>query len=129
MTSGLFAGTPRFGHALDAIVKASSLVESVTRDDLGDGDCLVIETRNSTYSLSPLRDGTYSVVGGWFDKKGLSPCRVAVNGCTFGGRAIASRVLAAPGLFLEFAHRVTTTRIREVRVLRSRQPVAVDPAG
>lgn len=119
MTSGIFAGTPRLGRRLDAIVEASALVQGVTREDVRDGDCLVIETRNSTYSLCPLGDGTFSVVGGWFDRKGLSPCRVAVNGCTFGGRAISSRLLAAPGLFLEFANRVTTTRILEVRILRA----------
>jgi hypothetical protein len=117
--SGPSAFQPRAGYTLDAIVHAASVVPAVTRDDLREGDCLVVETRNSAYSLCPLGDGTYSVVGGWFDKKGLSPCRVAVNGCTFGGRSISSRVLAAPGLFLEFANRVTTTRIQRVRVLRA----------
>jgi len=119
MTSGGPAGPRRRGYALDAVVRASALVQGVTRDDLREGDCLFVETRNSTYALLPLGDGTFSVVGGWFDKQALSPCRVAVNGCTFGGRAISSRLLAAPGLFLEFANRVTTTRIMNVHILRT----------
>ena len=118
----MLAGPLKRGYALDALARASATVHGVTRDDLRDGDCLIVATRNSTYALCPLGDGTFSVVGGWFDKKGLSPCRVAVNGCTFGGRAINSRLLAAPGLFLEFANHVTTTRILEVRVLRTTVP-------
>lgn len=119
MNSGMSAGPARPGFALDEVARASASVRGVTRDDLRDGDCLVIETRNSTYSLCPLGDGTFSVVGGWFDREGLSPCRIAVNGCTFGGHAISSRLLAAPGLFLEFGNRVRTTRILDVRILRA----------
>jgi len=71
------------------------------------------------YSLCLLDDGTYSVAGGWFDRDGESPRRVGVNGCTFGGRAIRTDVVAVPGLHLEFENSVTTTRIRDARVLRS----------
>jgi hypothetical protein len=106
------------GRALDVLVAAMDRLPAVLRTDMRSGDWLVVRTRNSVYSLCLLEDGTYSVAGGWFDRNGTSPQRVGVNGCTFGGRAIKSDVLAAPGLFLEFDNRVTTTRIRDARVLR-----------
>lgn len=107
------------GRPLDILVAESDRLPAVTRGDLRSGDWLVVTTCNSVYSLCLLEDGTYSVAGGWFDRQGVSPQRVGVNGCTFGGRAIKSDVVAAPGLFLEFDNRVTTTRIQEARVLRS----------
>ena len=45
------------------------------------------------------------------------PGIVGINGCTWGGSVIHSDILAAPGLFLEFANGVTTTRIRSVFVV------------
>jgi hypothetical protein len=112
-------GSPTPGRDLDALAAESDQLQVVTRADLRSGDWLVIKTRNSVYSLCLLEDGTYSVAGGWFDRNGVSPQRVGVNGCTFGGSAIKSDVVAGRGLFLEFDNRVTTTRIREARVLRS----------
>ena len=106
------------GRALDALAAEADRLPAVLRADLRSGDFLVVTTRNSVYSLCLLEDGTYSVAGGWFDRHGDSPQRVGIAGCTFGGRAIKSDVVAAPGLFLEFENRVTTTRIREARVLR-----------
>ena len=102
---------------LDAITEASEHVSAVSRSDLKVGDWVVVTTRNSVYSLCLLEDGTYSVAGGWFDRTGESPRRIGVAGCTFGGRAIRSQVIAAPGLFLEFENSVTTTRIIDAKVL------------
>jgi hypothetical protein len=106
------------GTPLDTLAAEADRLPAVLRTDLRSGDWLLVKTRNSVYSLCLLEDGTYSVAGGWFDRNGDSPQRVGVNGCTFGGRAIKSDILAAPGLFLEFENRVTTTRIREARILR-----------
>ena len=107
------------GRPLDALAAEVDRLPAVLRRDLRSGDWLVVTTRNSVYSLCLLEDGSYSVAGGWFDRNGESPQRLGVNGCTFGGRAIKSDVVAAPGLFLEFENRVTTTRIQEARILRS----------
>jgi len=106
------------GTPLDTLAAEVDRLPAVLRADLRSGDWLLVTTRNSVYSLCLLDDGSYSVAGGWFDRNGDSPQRVGVNGCTFGGRAIKSDVVAAPGLFLEFENRVTTTRIQEARVLR-----------
>ena len=106
------------GTPLDTLAAEVDRLPAVLRADLRSGDWLLVTTRNSVYSLCLLDDGTYQVAGGWFDRNGDSPQRVCVNGCTFGGRAIKSDVVAAPGLFLEFENRVTTTRIQQARVLR-----------
>ncbi len=105
-------------RTLEAIVKHAQGVPAVQRGDLNLGDWVVVTTRNSTYSIRVLGNNLYSVSGGWFDQRNLSPQRIAVNGCTWGGTAIKNDIVAAPGLFLEFANRVKTTRIQEVKVLR-----------
>ena len=66
-------------------------------------------------------DATYSISGGWFDSQGLSPARLSIAGCTWGGSVIKQDIVAACGLRLEFGNRVVTTRIREVRVVRSEE--------
>lgn len=116
-------GTRSPGRSLAALAAEAERLAAITRSALRPGDWVVVTTRNSVYSLCLLEDGSYSVAGGWFDRSGLSPQRVGVAGCTFGGRAIHSDVVAAPGLFLEFDNQVTTTRIREVRVLRDASPL------
>jgi hypothetical protein len=111
-------GVPSQVRSLAALAEQAERINAITRSALSPGDWVVVTTRNSVYSLCLLEDGNYSVAGGWFDRSGASPQRVGVAGCTFGGRAIHSEVVAAPGLFLEFDNQVTTTRIRDARILR-----------
>jgi hypothetical protein len=93
----------------------------VRRDELELGDQLLVTTRNSIYSIYVLQEGLYSVSGGWFDRRGLSPSKVAINGCTWGGRAIKVDILAASGLHLEFGNNVVTSRITNYQVIRCRE--------
>ncbi|MFQ5695971.1 MAG: hypothetical protein ACE5HB_08280, partial [Terriglobia bacterium] len=86
---------------------------------LRSGDWVLVTTKNSLYSICVLERDLYSVSGGWFDREGDSPQRVAINGCTWGGRALKHDIVAAPGLFLEFGNQVLTTRIQSVRVIRA----------
>ena len=91
---------------------------AVTRkQDLRLGDRVVVTTKNSVYCLDALGGDLFHVSGGWFERS-AAPRLVTVNGCTFGGTAICTDIVAAPGLFLEFGNLVSTTRIREVRVVR-----------
>ncbi len=106
-------------RTLSAIVDHSQQIEPVRKKDLANGDLIVVKTRNSTYSICVVGPELYTVSGGWFDRQSSAPFTVAVNGCTWGGSAIKSDILAAPGLFLEFANRVRTTRIQQVDVYRS----------
>lgn len=84
------------------------------------GDRVLVMTRNSLYTIWVLGDGRYWVWGGWFDRQGISPQRVAINGCTWGGTAIKHDIVAARGLRLEFGNTVLTTRIEQIRVIRAR---------
>jgi hypothetical protein len=123
MADPLTTGVHDLGvRTLDAIVRHGSEVNSVGKKDVGLGDYIVIETRNSSYTMMVLGDNNYSVSGGWFDRQGLSPMRVSINGCTWGGTAIKHDIVAAPGLFLEFSNQVKTTRIQQVRVVKSETP-------
>ena len=123
LTGPLPDGEPKqsgYVRTLGAIVEQSRRSDAVRKSDLGCGDQVIVRTRNSVYSLWATGDGTFVVTGGWFDKQNASPMTVAINGCTYGGSVIRHDVVAAPGLFLEFANNVSTTRIKEVRILRHR---------
>jgi hypothetical protein len=104
-------------YTLDALVEHSRTLEEIRKDELRCGDRVVVTTRNSRYTIWALGDGHYWVWGGWFDRRGVSPCRVTINGCTWGGSAIKHDILVARGLFLEFGNRVLTTRIQNVCVI------------
>ena len=104
-------------RTVEAILGQAKLCRPVCKADLTRGSRLVVLTENSVYSIEVLEDATYSVRGGWFDRQGLSPIRISIAGCTFGGTAIKNDIVAACGLHLEFGNRVVTSRIREVRVI------------
>lgn len=107
------------GHSLEKIVNGAVQLKQVRKEELQFGDLVLITTRNSDYSVCVLEDETYIVSGGWFARKGLSPTKVSITGCTWGGSIIKVDTLAACGLRMEFGNRVITTTIRKVRVIRS----------
>ena len=111
-------GVERQGRTLERLVAHSKRLQAIDKNDLQCGDRVVVRTRNSIYSLLLLGGNEYYVSGGWFDRKGLSPLRTTVNGCTWGGCAIKLDLVAARGLFLEFGNLVTTTSIQEFQVIR-----------
>ncbi len=108
-------------RSLDTLVRHVERLEGIHKDELRQGDWVLVDTLNSLYSIYVQGDGKYTVSGGWFDRKGLAPATLTINGCTWGGRAIKSDWVAAPGLCLEFGNAVITTRIRRVRVIRAEE--------
>ena len=113
---------PRFEEraaTLDRLTARSADIEGVWVDDVCPGDWVIVRTRNSVYSLLANADGTYDAAGGWFTREQHSGAGLRVAGCTWGGAALLTRMVAAPGMFLEFGNTVRTTRIREVRLIRS----------
>ncbi len=106
------------GHKLEKIVESTSHLSQVRKTELQFGDMVLIKTRNSLYSISVLESDYYLVSGGWFDRKGLSPTKASISGCTWGGSIIKVDTLAACGLRLEFGNRVLTTPIQKVYVVR-----------
>jgi hypothetical protein len=112
---------------LRSLVEKLSCFGGVRKSDLHQGDWVLVQTRNSTYSIYCLGEDLYSVSGGWFDRKGLAPATTTINGCTFGGHVIHTGMVAARGLFLEFGNKVVTTRIQDIRVIRrDDQPQSVN---
>jgi hypothetical protein len=111
MQSGIYTPT------LDDRVQQLPFLEAVEKRELAAGDWVFVTTKNSVYAICVIGNGQYSVSGGWFDREGRSPQRVGINGCTWGGSLIKEDIVAARGLFLEFANRVLTTRIQDVRVV------------
>jgi len=105
-------------RTLSAIIDRAGRLDAVYKRDLEFGDRLVVTTRNSTYTIHASPEGRYTVSGGWFDRHGLSPTDVAINGCTWGGHAIKEDILAAQGLHLEFENNVVTSRILWYQVIR-----------
>ena len=51
----------------------------------------------------------------------MSPVRLSIAGCTWGGSVIKNDIVAACGLHLEFGNRLLTSRIRDVLVIRAGQ--------
>jgi len=103
---------------LSTLAKECDSAKEVRKDDLYLGDWLLVTTANSRYVIRPLRDGNYSVSGGWFDKNDLSPFKTSITGCTWGGSAIKLNIVAALGRHLEFGNRVVTSSIRGFSVFR-----------
>ena len=103
---------------IDDLAEAAGVVGGVKRGDLDPGDRVIVSTRNSMYSLTALHDGTFDVSGGWFEREQAGEVTIEVLGCTAGGHAIFTDQIAAPGLFMEFADGLRTTRIRSVRRIR-----------
>ncbi len=93
--------------------------EAIRKTELRRGDRVVVETENSVYTIRVADDSNYEIAGGWFDRNGGAPARTAINGCTWGGSIIQTRVVAARGLRLEFANRVVTSPIRQFWVVRA----------
>jgi hypothetical protein len=104
-------------RTLDRLSQSAEEIDGVWTDSVEPGDWIVVRTRNSMYSLAPLGRGRFRVTGGWFAQNGGDQ-EVRIAGCTWGGAAIHTRLLAAVGMFLEFDNGVRTTRIRDVRVIR-----------
>jgi hypothetical protein len=117
MENGNRAMTARF-RTMNAMLEQLRLSSAVRKADLGRGDCVLVTTEHSVYSIQLLEDATYCIRGGWFDRQKLSPVTGSVAGCTWGGTAINRDIIAACGLHLEFGNRVVTSRIREVLVIR-----------
>jgi hypothetical protein len=117
-------GERRIAVPLEALAAASDRIAGVRRSDLAAGDRVLVSTRNSIYTLVARSDGRFEVAGGWYARRadrGAESPTVAVLGCTAGGRALFTAIVAAPGMFLEFGDGTRTTRIRHVR------RIAADP--
>ncbi|MCG8607306.1 hypothetical protein MJD09_20280 [bacterium] len=109
----------KLGQSLTRIVEGTDHLKQIHKSDLQFGDMLCIRTCNSDYLIRVLDNGFYLVSGGWFDHHGLSPMRLKITGCTWGGSIIKLDIAAACGLCLEFSNRVITSPINKVNLIRN----------
>jgi len=105
-------------RTLDLLCDNARTIDGIWAEDVEPGDRLVVQTENSTYLLTALPNRLFRVSGGWFSAQGLDDLEVRIVGCTWGGRAILTRLVAAPGMCIEFDNTVQTTSVHEVRLFR-----------
>ena len=125
MTQTATSSATRPSLDLSAVCDGCGGLDALYKRDLLPGDWALVSTRNSEYLIGRGPDGRYLVSGGWFEANGSSPASLDVLGCTFGGHAIHTEILAAPGLFLEFEGGVKTTRIQALRHYHGAAELAV----
>jgi hypothetical protein len=101
-------------YTLENIINQLGRMFTLYKSQLRPGDRLYLKTCNSLYSIQVVDDGHYLVSGGWFDKHNLSPFRIKISGCTFGGSIIKTDIIAAPGLRLEFENRLVTSPVQKI---------------
>jgi hypothetical protein len=111
-------GSTEGSRTLDSLSENARTIEGIWAEDVEPGDRLIVHTQNSVYSLIALPNGLFRVSGGWFSAQGLEEVELRIVGCTWGGRAILTRLVAAPGMCIEFENTVQTTSVREVHLFR-----------
>lgn len=87
---------------------------NIYKHSLRKGDQVYLKTINSIYVIKVTELGEYLVSGGWFDRQNLSPQKINIRGCTWGGSAIKTDIVAAPGLCIEFGNNLITSKIHKV---------------
>ncbi len=102
------------GYDLAAITSSATRAEGINRLDMRPGDVLIVKTRNSVYAVRALGESSFSVSGGWFDRKFGGPFQTTIAGCTWGGTVLKRDLVAACGMHLEFGNRVVTSTIQKV---------------
>lgn len=107
--------------AIEALTEVADRIVGVRRRDVEPGDRVMVATLNSMYSLAAGADGSFLVSGGWYARAGRGEQRLEVHGCTAGGTALFTDLVAAPGLFLELSDGTQTTRIVSVRLIKRRR--------
>jgi len=92
--------------------------EIIFRESLRFGDLIEVTTKNSTYMLFVVDNKNFLASGGWFGRKGRTPSRVQIPGCTWGGSAIKLDVVAVRGLCIEFQDKAVTSRVLGMKIHR-----------
>ena len=102
------------GFDLKNLTETSNDLLQVYKHQVKQGDQVYLKTLNSVYVIKVVDEGEYLVSGGWFDRQNLSPHKINIRGCTWGGTAIKTDIIAAPGLCIEFSNNLITSKINKV---------------
>ncbi len=109
----------QLGINLDKIVQSTEKLKHVSKASFNLWDYLFVKTRNSLYTIRKIEDTYFEVSGGWFDKKGLSPSRLMIRGCSYGGSTLHINMLAACGLRMEFGNNLITSPVNQIIVIKA----------
>lgn len=109
----------KFGLSLSRIIEIIPGIRQIEKNDLKSGDQVFIFTGNSVYDIKKVDEKIYRVSGGWFDQNNISPCKISIRGCTWGGSIIHINLLAAIGLSIEFNNNLVTSPVSKIVVFKS----------
>lgn len=109
----------KFGHNLADLVSNTENIKHVAKNSLDFGDYVLAMTNNSIYKIRKAEENLFEVSGGWFERKGISPSKMVIRGCTWGGSVINIGMVAACGLCLEFGNNLITTPIQKIVVIKA----------
>ena len=101
-------------HDLKTLVLKAAEATGVRRNDLRDGDVLLLYTQNSLYTARKLDANQFAVSGGWFDQNHGTEVVTSIVGCTWGGSSIHRDFVASCGMRIEFGNRVLTSVLKRV---------------
>lgn len=102
------------GFDLKNLTDTSDKLIQVYKCRLLPGDRVYLKTLNSLYVIKVITNDEYLVSGGWFDRQNLSPHKINIRGCTWGGSAIKTDIIAATGLCIEFSNNLITSKINKI---------------
>ncbi len=109
----------RDDYSLNSFMRFTSRTPAVLKSQIHRGDICYVRTMNSTYEIRALGDNLYTVSGGWFDTRRISPVILPIHGCTLGSSMIHIGLIAARGLCIEFGNRVITSKVQSILLLRN----------
>ncbi len=101
-------------HDLRTLVRKAAGATGIRRNDLRDGDVLLLYTQNSLYTVRKLDANQFAVSGGWFDQNHGTEVLTSIVGCTWGGSSIHRDFVASCGMRIEFGNRVLTSVLKRV---------------
>ena len=107
---------PNLHPSISEKIANSEKWKKIKKSDIKKGQRLIVKTTHSTYEFDYLGNNEYMVKGGYFDINNLSPCRVIINGCTWGGSMLKIDVVAVENMYMEMRLKkeqktVTTSKI------------------
>ena len=102
------------GFELSNLTETIAEFPQLYKHKLEYGDRIYLKTLNSVYAIKVTCGGEYLVSGGWFDIQNLSPHKINIRGCTWGGTSIKTDIVAAIGLCIEFSNNLVTSKIDKI---------------
>lgn len=89
-------------------------IQQVRREQLKPNDKLFVKTINSEYKIEVIDHARFSISGGWFDKRGISPFYGSIEGVTWGWGDLISDIVVQTGMRIKFKDGPTTSHVKSI---------------